>query len=273
MSFAIKAVVFDWAGTMIDHGSRAPVIALERVFTDFGVPITEAEARADMGRAKRDHIRSILAMPRVLESWRSLKGAAPGESDVNDVHDALEPIMIEAATDCATLIPGAAEVAARLREHGVPIGSCTGYTRSMMRGILAHAAKQDYAPDLVVCAGETPVGRPSPLMMWKALVDLGAWPASACVKVDDAVVGINEGKAAGSWTIGVSASGNGVGLDREALLALPADDRERRLAAATDELRAAGADYVIESVADLWPLLETITGRIEAGETPGQSVD
>ena len=28
----IKAVVFDWAGTMIDHGSRAPAIVFVEIF-------------------------------------------------------------------------------------------------------------------------------------------------------------------------------------------------------------------------------------------------
>jgi len=43
---ALKAVVFDWAGTMIDFGSRAPVVALMLLFEAEGVPITEVEARA-----------------------------------------------------------------------------------------------------------------------------------------------------------------------------------------------------------------------------------
>lgn len=268
MTFPIKAVVLDWAGTMIDHGSRAPVVALQRLFEQAGVPITEAEARADMGRSKRDHIRAILAMPRVAAAWEDTHDAAPTEDDVTGLHDEVEPIMRSAARDCAELIPGAADLAARLRDSGVKIASCTGYTRSMMADILPRAAEQGYAPDVVVCSGETHEGRPSPLMLWKALVDLGVWPASACVKVDDATVGIGEGKAAGAWTVGLAASGNGVGLDRASLQDLPEDDRAARTAHAAADLRAAGADYVIDSVAGLWPVLETIAGRIAAGERP-----
>ena len=268
MSFAIKAVVLDWAGTMIDHGCRAPVIALRRVFEQAGAPISEAEARADMGRAKRDHIRAILAMPRVAEVWRSAHGSASSEADVTALHDAVEPMMRGAAKDCATLIPGAADLVTQLRGAGVKIASCTGYTRPMMVDILPLAAAQGYEPDVVVCAGETAEGRPSPLMLWKALVELGVWPASACVKVDDAGVGIAEGKAAGAWTVGLAASGNGVGLDHEALLALPTEERERRIAAAAADLQAAGANYVVDSVADLWTVLEEIAARIDAGERP-----
>jgi phosphonoacetaldehyde hydrolase len=270
MSLAIKAMVLDWAGTMIDHGSRAPVVALQRVFADAGLPITEAEARADMGRSKRDHIRAILAQPRIDRAWRDRHGEAATELDVATLHDAVEPVMRDVARECAQLIPGAADFAARLRAEGIRIASCTGYTRPMMADILPLAAAQGYAPDVVVCSGETAEGRPSPLMLWKGLVELGGWPSSACVKVDDATVGISEGREAGTWTVGLAASGNGVGLSYDDLMALSPDERERRVEASAADLLAAGADYVIGSVADLWPVLETISARILAGEKPGR---
>ena len=45
MTFPVKAVIFDWAGTMVDFGCKAPVHALTSVFAGEGVPISEAEAR------------------------------------------------------------------------------------------------------------------------------------------------------------------------------------------------------------------------------------
>ncbi|PVX30511.1 phosphonoacetaldehyde hydrolase [Sphingomonas pokkalii] len=251
MTQPLKAVVFDWAGTMIDFGSRAPVVALCRAFAAEGVPVEEAEARADMGLAKRDHIRALLAQPRIAAAWADRHGAAPCEAAGDRIFAAIEPMMREAARACTALIPGAAAIAGRLQAAGVPVGSCTGYTRAMMADILPRAAEQGYRPDMLVCAGDTPMGRPSPLMLWKNLVELGAWPADACVKVDDAEVGIAEGRAAGVWTIGVAASGNGVGLSQSALAALSAEDRAARIAAARAALRAAGAHVVIDSVADL----------------------
>jgi len=264
----IEAVVFDWAGTVIDFGCRAPVVALLDVFDGAGVAITEAEAGADMGRAKREHIRALLTMPRINELWVARHGGAWTEADVDRLHDAVEPRMRAAARDCASLIPGAAEQAASLRARGVKIGSTTGYTRAMMADILPLAAGQGYAPDVVVCAGETAQGRPSPLMMWKALVELGAWPGRACVKVDDACVGIVEGLEAGAWTVGVSASGNGVGLSQTDLSNLPAIERASRIDAAEAALRAARAHYVVQSIAELPAVLAEIETRIAAGERP-----
>ena len=45
----IQAVLFDWAGTVIDFGSRAPTATFVRVFGEQGVTITEFEARGPMG--------------------------------------------------------------------------------------------------------------------------------------------------------------------------------------------------------------------------------
>ncbi len=247
----LKAVVFDWAGTMIDFGSRAPVIALCRVFDAAGVGISEAEARVDMGRAKIDHIRALLANPRVAQAWGARHGRPSNDADIDELFAQIGPMMRSAARDCSTLIPGATRVVAELREAGVKIGSCTGYTRDMMADIIPRAAEQGYAPDNIVCAGETAEGRPSPLMVWKNLVDLGVWPATACVKVDDAPVGMAEGRAAGLWTIGVAASGNALGLSLDDYEALADDERAHRLASARASLTQAGAHAVIDTVADL----------------------
>jgi len=265
----IVAVVLDWAGTVVDFGCLAPVRALQAAFAAEGVPITEAQARKDMGRAKRDHVAALIAHEPVSVAWNARFGAPPSASDVDRLYAALEPLMLEEAATHSTLIPGAADIAEWLQRRGVKIGSSTGYTREMMAGILPRAAAQGYAPSLVVCAGETKVGRPSPLPMWKALVELGAYPAWRSVKVDDAVVGIEEGRAAGAWTVGVAASGNGVGLSLAAWQTLAEPERQKLSEASERSLREAGADCVIATIADLREALADIERRIAAGERPG----
>ncbi|WEK40076.1 MAG: phosphonoacetaldehyde hydrolase [Candidatus Brevundimonas colombiensis] len=257
-------VVFDWAGTMVDFGSRAPAMALMEAFDALGVPVTEDEARGDMGRAKADHVRALFAQARVSDAWRAAHGVVPGSAAVERVMAELQAPMIRLAEDKADLIPGAAEVVAQLRALDIKIASCTGYTREMMQAVLPRAAAQGYAPDLVVCAHETAQGRPSPLMIYKACADLGVWPLSRVVKVDDAEVGVAEGRNAGCFTVGVAASGNLAGLTAQALAELGADERAALLAKAADRLIEAGADIVIETVADLIPALEAEAARRNA---------
>jgi phosphonoacetaldehyde hydrolase len=269
MSYLVKAVIFDWAGTMVDFGCTAPIKALLGVFDGLGVPITEAEARVDMGKAKRDHVAALLAAPAIAARWAAQTGAAPIEADIDRVYALVEPAMVEAAQNAAELIPGAAETYAQLRGLGVKVGSGTGYTPEMMAAIRVKAAEQGYDPEVVICAGDTPSGRPAPLMAWAALVALDAWPAHAAIKVDDAPVGIAEGRNAGCWTVGVAASGNAVGLSREALAALDDETRAARIAAAAAALRAEGADFVIDDVSQLIPVVHRIAEAIAAGQRPG----
>ncbi|MFI4973345.1 MAG: phosphonoacetaldehyde hydrolase [Caulobacterales bacterium] len=258
---AFDLVIFDWAGTMVDFGCRAPVTALIEAFSRRGVRLDEPTVRADMGKAKSDHVRALLARPEVRTAWAAATGAAPREADVAALMEDLGPLMREAAAQASELIPGAADTVAALRAAGLKVGSSTGYTREMMAPVLARAAEQGYAPDHLVCAGETPQGRPSPLMIYKACAELGVWPLSRVVKVDDAEAGIAEGRAAGCFTVGVSASGNGIGLSRTALDALDPAERATRLAIAEAGLKGAGAHMVIETVADLIGAL----GREQAG--------
>lgn len=264
----IAAVVFDWAGTVVDFGCVAPVRALEAAFAAEGVKITEAQARKDMGKAKRDHVAALLADSDVVGAWLGRFGVSPAGTDVDRIYEAVGPLMLREAARCSALIPGAAEIVDWLQKRGVKIGSSTGYTRVMMQGILPRAAAQGYAPSVVVCADDTKVGRPSPLPMWKALSELAAYPAWRAVKVDDSVVGIEEGRAAGSWTIGLSASGNGVGLSLEDWLALPESEQKKRAEASAAALRDAGADYVIATIADSKDTFTDIERRIARGERP-----
>jgi phosphonoacetaldehyde hydrolase len=244
-------VIFDWAGTMVDFGCRAPIEAYVQAFARRGVVLAEAAARADMGIAKVDHVRALLARAEVARAWKTAQGRGPTEADVEDLMDDLGPLMREAAELASELIPGAATTVRTLRERGLKIASSTGYTREMMAPVLTRAAEQGYAPDHVLCAGETPQGRPSPLMIYKACAELGVWPLSRVVKVDDAEAGVAEGRAAGCFTVGIAASGNSVGLSLAAFQGLDAGDRNKRLAAARVSLLAAGADMVIDTVADL----------------------
>ena len=253
-----KAVVFDWAGTTIDFGSFAPMGVFVEAFAQFGVTATVAQARAPMGKPKWDHIRAMLDDPDIAAQWTARHGAVPTDADVDAVYKVFVPMNEAVVARYATLVPGCAEAVAELRAMGLKIGSTTGYVRSIMARVLPVAAEQGYAPDNLVCADDLPEGRPGPLGMYQCFIDLRVYPPSAVVKVDDTAPGIMEGVAAGCLTVGVALSGNEVGLTPEALAALsPAEvDAHRQRAGAI--LCKAGADHVIDTIADLPALLKRL---------------
>ena len=265
----LQAVIFDWAGTVVDHGSRAPMGAFVKAFATFGVTITIADARGPMGMAKRDHIRMVGQSPAGAAAWAQKFGRPFSEADIDAVFEVFEPMNIAAIRDHADFIPGALETLAQLKARGLRIGSTTGYTRPIMEALMPLAAARGFAPEIVVCAGDLAAGRPSPLMMWHAMAQMGIWPAHTVVKVDDTLPGIGEGVAAGTWTVGVTLSGNMVGLSAEELAALPEAERSALREQASVAMRAAGADIVIDSVADLPGAIDRISAALKAGERPG----
>jgi len=268
MARRLKAVIFDWAGTIVDYGSLAPMGAFVEAFGEFGVELTIAEARGPMGMAKRPHIAALLALPRIAALWAKRHGKPPGEADIDAVYRVFVPKNISVAARFAELIPGTMDTVRQLRELGMKVGSTTGYTREIMAEILPIAAKQGLVPDSVVCTGDTPDGRPTPFMIYRSLLDLGVWPAWSTIKVDDTEVGIGEGINAGCWTVGVAVTGNVFGLSLADTKALAAGDFERHRRKAIEALSAAGAHYVIDGVADLIPIAHAIEGRLARGERP-----
>jgi phosphonoacetaldehyde hydrolase len=138
----------------------------------------------------------------------------------------------------------------------------------MMTSLLPQAAAAGFAPHSTVCADEVPAGRPAPWMALTAAMQLGVYPMEACVKVGDTLVDIAEGLNAGMWTVGVTKTGNELGLSREEVEALAPADLASRLQAASDRLRQAGAHFIVEDVAHLPAMIAEIGQRLAHGEKP-----
>lgn len=263
----VRAVVLDWAGTVVDHGSRAPMGAFVRAFAEMGVTISIADARGPMGMAKADHIRAVGAA--IAPAWRAKHGRNFSEADVQAIFDIFEPMNVAAIKDHATLIPGVREALAALAARGIRFGTTTGYTRPIMAELAPLAAAQGFVPEVIVCAGDLAAGRPAPLQMWHVMAAMGVWPAAAVVKVDDTPPGISEARAAGCWAVGVAMTGNIAGWSAEELAQVPQAERDAARARATAELTAAGAHLVIDSLADLPAAIADIEQWLAVGDAPG----
>jgi phosphonoacetaldehyde hydrolase len=264
----LKAVIFDWAGTLLDYGSCAPVLAVVSVFRSFDVPVTIEEARGPMGMTKRDHLRTMLEMPRIGAKWQEVHGAPADEQAIDRLYARFLETQRSFLADHATLIPGALEAVADCRRRGMKIGSTTGYTRELMEVILPAAKRQGLEVDAMYCASDFAEGRPAPWMCFENARVLGVFPMSAIVKVDDTTVGVEEGLSAGMWSVGLAQSGNMIGLSEAELSALEPPQQDALLASAIEKMTAAGAHFVINSVAELPSVLDSIERLLAQGQTP-----
>jgi len=97
---------------------------------------------------------------------------------------------------------------------------------------------------------------------------LGVYPMEACVKIGDTLPDIEEGLNAGMWTVGLAKSGNELGLNEAEIAALAADQLQVRLKRAVQRMAGAGAHYVVDTIADVLPVIDRIHEQLAAGERP-----
>jgi len=260
----LKALVLDWAGTTVDFGSLAPARTMQRLFARLDITLTEQETRQHMGLPKKEHIRGILAMPRVRDAWRELRGCVPGDADVDEMYAEFIPMQFSCLVEYSAVIAGVAEAVESFRRRGLKIGSTTGYTRAMLDLLLKTSGQEGYTPDCSLTPEEVGAGRPHPFMMYESAVRLQVYPLAAIAKIGDTPADVYEGLNAGAWSIGVAGTGNSIGLSADEFHALPESEKESRLAAARAELRNAGAHYVVDTLADVHDVLDDIDVRLKA---------
>ncbi|MFW5735272.1 MAG: phosphonoacetaldehyde hydrolase, partial [Oceanidesulfovibrio sp.] len=85
----VLAIVLDWAGTAVDHGSLGPAAVFKRAFAEHGVAVSFEEIRPYMGLKKIDHVRAMLRQDDVARKWRLAKGSTPDEEAVRAVYELL----------------------------------------------------------------------------------------------------------------------------------------------------------------------------------------
>ncbi len=268
LSPGVLAVIFDISGTVIDYGSRGPVLAFVEMFARHGVNVTEDEARRPMGTHKIDHIWAMLSDPSIAKRWEEATGRAPDQSILAKLYEEFGPLQVEVVKNYCDVIPGVPEVVQRLRARGIKIANTTGFDSWMMRDLVKLAAEGGYEPDLWVCPDLVGKGRPAPWMIHHAAKQLDVYPLSSFVKVGDTIADLQEAHNAGVWAVSVIQSGNEVGLSQQQLNAMTASERQSRLDTARARLAAYGPHYMIDSSADLMPVIDEISSRIARGERP-----
>ena len=103
------------------------------------------------------------------------------------------------------------------------------------------------------------------------MIALGIEDVGACVKIDDTVPGILEGRRAGMWTVALVCSGNALGLTWEQFNALDAQtlaSERKRIHALFEGSRP---HYMIDTIMDLPPVIADINTRLKNGEVPQSS--
>lgn len=104
--------------------------------------------------------------------------------------------------------------------------------------------------------------RPAPFMIYECMRQLNIYPADRVVKVGDTVLDIGEGKNSGALAIGVLEGSNLIGLSQATFEGLSEARQEALCNAAREKYIAAGADMVIQRIADLPAAIDALNAQV-----------
>ena len=213
---AYELVVFDMAGTtVVDDGlvESAFARAWDAVqATEEGREAAMQHVRDTMGQSKIDVFRAIVDEPTAQALNVSFE-------------DSFRALIDEGRCEA---IPGAEDAIRAIRDRGLKTAFTTGFARPTADAILAALGWTELA-DVVLTPADAGRGRPAPDLVLSALIATGATSVASVVVVGDTESDAQSGVRAGAGLV--------VGV----------------LTGSRDEesLRAAGADLVLASVAEL----------------------
>ncbi len=223
----IQLVVFDMAGTTVEDSGlvqQAFLMADEHA----GLSATPAERESML-----TYVTDTMGQSKI-EVFRHLSGG--NEEQAQDANKAFETCYAGlVAEGRCTQIPGAAETIGALRARGVKTALTTGFAHETQQAIIDALGWQDLA-DIVLCPGDGVRGRPYPDMPLAALMRSGTDSVRDMVVVGDTASDVLSGVRAGARAV----IGVRTGAHRD------------------EQLSDAGATHVIDSVADLSALLDTL---------------
>lgn len=217
-----RLAIFDCDGTLVD--SQANIcMAMEHAFDQMGMtPPSRHATRRIVGLSLVEAMRQLLpdAQHALHEEMAERYKQAFFTLRGNGLVD--EP-----------LYDGMAGLLSELDENGWLLGVATGKSdRGLERCLDHHGIKALF---VTLQTADRHPSKPHPSMVWQALADAGAEAADAVV-IGDTVYDIHMGKAAGCRTIGVAWGYHPL-----------------------DELSAAGADHLVETMEELMHAIEQRT--------------
>lgn len=178
----LKAIVFDWDGTLVDT-AESTYHTYRKTFADYGIEF-DRETYARIYAPCGDDMFRALGLPE--ERWR--------EAD--------ERWLMHFGEQRVDLLPGARESLAIVAEHGLSRAIVSSGSRArILRELVEHELEPHFTH--AVCGGDTPNRKPHPEPLLVCLDRLGIHPADAAY-IGDSAEDVRMARAAGVYVIGVT---------------------------------------------------------------------
>jgi phosphonoacetaldehyde hydrolase len=272
------AVFIEIEGCLLDHGCMVTVNAIQSLFKERGVDISDVEASLHPSRAalvgtdvtcKKTHLRHVL-MDVCAEKWKAAKGSAPTEWDLESLFKDFSRIIVD---EVKTVKPvsGAQEAMGAITAKGLKVGITAAFTGEAADAWLRHAHFHQFQVDACMSCAEVPNPNregafacvlPEPWRVMSLAANLGIFPLSTIIRVSTTKAGVEEGLNAGMWSVALSTTG----LVEPFIH--PGEKEPARVKRVKESFYRLGAHYVIDGIWELPRTIEDIETRMGRGETP-----
>jgi len=208
----IKLVIFDLAGTIVDHGCLSVLESFRELFKSEGIEISDEKIKRYTGLGKLDHLRKLIG----------------NVEEADRLYNKFVPILRKNVKKHSEIIDGVLDVSEYLRSRGIKIGVSTGYDYATAMIVMDRLSSHGFKPNDWICVDQVDGGRPSPWMIFKIMERLRVERVKEVIKVGDTRVDIEAGRNAGCYSsIGVIKSSSLVGLSASEWRKLGEEDREK----------------------------------------------
>lgn len=254
----IRLCIFDLGGTLVDKFSLSPYIALKTVFKKRGININDSLIFKDMGKHKLDHINLILNDNYVSRNWFQIHKKYPGINEGQEIYNDFNHYQLNEGIDMIDILPETKKCIDILQKNNISTGVTTGFNKPITMNIRDKLIENDILIDKYVsstCLGLP--GRPSPHMIQNIMNSISLKDPTKVLKVDDTVIGLQEGKSAGCITVGVAKWSTYMYM-KDKDTPLSKEEYIERLKNSKEILYSAKPDYVITSLNELYPIIHQL---------------
>lgn len=272
LSRKVRMIVFDVGGTIIDPYVKSPAKVFSTLFERYNITLTNGMIRHSMGKYKKDHIKDILNNPCVIEQWKIHHRRYPTENDVEYLYKNFQPIQYQTIEKYAFEIPNTINILTQLKQkYVISYGISTGFSRKMLDLVLKQNPEISKLIDSSSTSDEVSLPRPFSDMVKENMLKQNITNSNLVVKVDDTNVGIEEGKNANTWTVGIVKYGNEMGnyVDSiEEFQKLPYEHQQKLMLSSIESFQKSQPHFIIDSIENMPEVIDEINNYLQSGFKP-----
>lgn len=260
----IRACIFDLGGTIVDRYSLTPFLSLKKAFLKNKLYIRDELIYKDMGISKSEHIRKITNDPEVKHQFYELEFRDIRERDRLFIYNDFNEIQKRAASKI-NIIPETKDIIDYLRNKDILIGVTTGFNKEITNIIHDRLDNEGIYIDKYVSSTclDKPA-RPYPYMINHIMDEFKIDESYNVIKLDDTVIGLEEGRAAHCWTAGVSRwSTNMMVKSLDESYSLTCDEIKEKNKISRNILKKGRPHYILDTLNDLPEVLDILGMKVK----------